>query len=138
MHDKDHARRGAGPHTFESPALASGEEWRIDLQSKEKGKYHRFAPYDSLLVKNYDDSNRIDLEINGKSNQYVDIAPNGSDTYSETDIRLFKVTNQGSTQIPSDSITVTVKKDPFDADDRAREQEFQPLPVKLGKGLLGL
>lgn len=114
---------GAGPWTFENPVLGPGDPWRIDLSRTEKGRYARFTPMDSVLVKNYDTSNRIDVEINGLYS--VDVDPGGKDSYDETGVQVFQVVNAGDTEIPEGQVTVSVKADPYDADDAALEDKMR-------------
>lgn len=127
---------GAGPWTFESPALDPDEPWSIDLESWEKGKIRRHMPADEMLVKNYDPDSRIDVVINGTSR--VDVDPNGKDSYDETKIRLFKVVNRGGTVIDAGDVTLTLRKDPYDADEAARERKQTPPLQRVVKSKLGL
>lgn len=116
---------GAGPFTWNVPALGPGDTWRIDLESTEKGKYRKYAPFDTALVKNYNTGIRVDFGINGVYS--VDIDPNGKDSYSETPIRVVTVTNTHDTESTADGdVTLSLQKDPFDADDQARQQAAEP------------
>lgn len=118
---------GAGPYTWDLPALDPGDKWRLDLEAAEKGKYREYVPFDSLLVKNYDVDNRIRLEINGEAD--LDVDPSGKDTYEQTPIRLITVTNQGGTTISAGDVTVTVKLEPYGANEKAREEKAEP-PIR--------
>lgn len=136
--DKSIEATGAGPFTLESPSLAPGEAWRIDLNSYEKGKYQPYTPFDQLLIKNYDDANRVDLEVNGRTKQFVDVDPNGKDTYGDSGVRTFRVVNRGGATIAAGDVTITVKRDPYGADDQARE-ELQRSPLeKVARSFIGL
>lgn len=117
---QDKTLGGAGPWTFESPALAAGESWTVNLKTHEKGRYRQYLPMDEVLAKNYDVDNRITLTVNGVYS--ADIDPNGKDSYGEVGIRSFRLTNDGSTGIEAGDVTVSVKSDPFDADDQARAE----------------
>jgi hypothetical protein len=129
---------GAGPFTFESPELGPGESWRIDLESVEKGRYLKYSPFDQMLVKNYDSGNRVDVEINGRTGSKVDIDPNGKDAYSETDVRTFRVINRGTGTISAGDVTISVQRDPFDADDAARQEANRSPVEKVARNLIGL
>lgn len=127
---KDNNLTGAGPFTWELPALDPGEEWHIDFKRREKGRYRRHQPFSEALIKNYDPDNRIIAEINGGAkNQVVDVDPNGKDSYSEVGIRYLTIRNAGSSTIAAEQITLTVKSDPYDADDQARERKAEP-PIR--------
>lgn len=118
---------GAGPYTFELPALAPEDEWRIDFERYDKGRYRRHQPFDSVLIKNYDTGNRIMAEINGGPNgQAVDIDPGGKDDYDEVGIRTLLIRNEGSTTIAEKNVTVSVKRKPYGADEQARERKGEP------------
>jgi len=138
---QDKQLRGAGPFTFDGSdfgGLAAGEQVTIRLESYEKGKYREYLPFDSLLVKNYDGTERIELGINGVYS--VDVDPAGKDTYEDAEVRQFSVKNVGSNQIAKGDVTISVQREPFDADDATRRR-VQQSPVrqlienKLGVGI---
>lgn len=138
MPTNDTREAGAGPFTFEPPALDPGEAWRIDLEETENGRYFRYVPFDSVLIKNYDSSNRIDVEVNGRTNANVDIDPSGKDSYSEVDIRTLRVINRGTGTIAEGDITLSVKRDPYDADDAARAEQNRGPIERIIRNNIGL
>jgi hypothetical protein len=138
MQDRETRQAGAGPFTFEPPALDPGESWRIDLEKTDKGRYFRYVPFDVVLVKNYDSSNRIDVQINGRTNAAVDIDPNGKDSYGEVPIRTLRVINRGTGTIAEGDVTLSVKRDPFDADDAARVEADRGPIERIIRNNIGL
>lgn len=127
---------GAGPWTEENPLLGPGDAWRMDLERAKNGKYRRFTPMDSVLIKNYNADNRIDVEINGIYS--VDIDPSGKDSYSDTAIRVFKVVNRGSTEIAEGDVTMSFQSEPYDADDQALEDRMRGPLSSIVKNQFGI
>lgn len=130
----------AGPFTFESIALDPGDRWRVWLRSEQNGRYRRYLPFDSLLVKNYDANNRIQLYVNGGGPNVprVDVDPSGKDSYDESGVSAFVVENLGGSTIAAEDVTVTVKKDGYGADERAREAKQQGPVSQIVEHVSGL
>lgn len=127
---------GEGPFTFESPTLASGEEWHLRLKQRDKGRYKRHLPFDEILAKNYDADNRVTIHLNGIYE--MDLDPGGKDSDDSIGVARLVVENKGNTQIDAKDVTISLKNHPYDADDRAREiKERGPIEgfVKSKMGL---
>lgn len=130
---------GAGPYTFELPALAPDEAWRINFNKYQKGRYRSESPFEAMLVKNYDTGNRIVVEVNGGAkNRNVDVDPGGKDEYDQVGIARLLVRNVGGSTIAADDVTVTVKSDPYGADELAREQRERGTVRRVVEHFTGL
>lgn len=131
---------GGGPWSIDIPALDPDEAREFHFRNHEyrgrKGYFKPWLPLDNAAIINQDPDNPVLVTFNGLYDVYVQ--PNADKGYSEAGITSMKVENIGSTAIPANSLKVQVSKDPYDADDAARQQKQQHPLAKLGKGVLGL
>jgi hypothetical protein len=115
---------GAGPFLFEAPELASGESYRIDLRNVEvngkKRALRRYVPFDSVSVSNASEASAVLVTYNGQYD--TRIFPNTTESFSRQGVAEVVVTNTSSTTIDAEDITVEVLREPYGADDAARDK----------------
>lgn len=120
---------GGGPWKFEVPALGPGESWVADFRNREyngsRGYFRQWLPFDYAQVTNQNTSINLAVEINGVFEDTV--VPNAIEDYSNQNITEIRITNQSGTDSTSaGDVAVAVGVEPYDSDDRAREQKTQP------------
>jgi hypothetical protein len=116
---------GAGPWLFDNPnGLSPGEPWVIDLPGMkyngQSGWFKKYLPLDISQVTNTNTSENVRVVYNG---QYEDLVlANSVETFSDQGIRRVRVVNASDNVIPAGDIAVSLKKEPYGADERAREE----------------
>lgn len=128
---------GAGPWQFEPDAdLAPGESYVLNFRDEEKGRYRKWLPFDVAQVTNLDGSNAVTVTYNGI---YEDtVVPSATETFSQQAVTKVRVTNAGGTTISKSDLKVSVKKEPYGADERARDQARQGPAAQLVQKFTGL
>lgn len=118
---------GAGPWRFTIDAqLAPGDSELFDFRNMEyrgrKGFFRKYLPLDQATVTNLDPSANLDVTYNGVFDQFV--TPNTAESFSQAGITSMTVTNPSSSSVTVDAgnVVVEVVRDPYDADDAARER----------------
>jgi len=119
---------GAGPFSLDGPELDPGETWFIDLPNmKYKGNkayFRKFLPFDIGQITNQSDTNNVRVTYNGI---YEDIVVNNAvETFDSQGIRRAKIENIGSSTISAGTVVASFKKQPYDADDKARQDKTKP------------
>lgn len=131
--DDDPQVTGGGPWEFDVPALAVGESWLLDLRNREKGTYRRYLPMETLQVTN-ESTESIGISINGIGGDRV---PSSSvESYGDAGVERVEVTNNGSNATAAGGVVVTVKAEPFDADEQARRERSQPWLARAANDLI--
>lgn len=125
MPTKKEVREGGGPWSFSSPELAPGEKWFLDLEQLEhngaKGWFRAWLPLDGAQVVNRDTGNPVQIEYNRRFPDFV--PPNTVDTFTEQGIMSVTVRNEGQGTMDADAVKLSLWKDPYGADDKAREEK---------------
>lgn len=130
-----------GPWKFDAPELAPGESYTVDLRNMEfngqKGWFRKYLPLDDMQVTNSDNTAFVSININGV---YDDgIPPNVAETYEDKGITKFTVQNEsGSATIAAGDLSVTLEKNAYSANDRAREQARRGVVDQLTEKFLGV
>lgn len=128
---------GAGPWQFVPETdLAPGESYVLNFRDEEKGRYKKWLPFDVAQVTNLDGSNAVTVTYNGIFEDTV--VPNASETFSQQSVTKVRLTNAGSTTITADDLRVSVKKEPYGADDHARAQAQQGPAAQMIQKFTGL
>lgn len=117
---------GGGPWTFENEAaLAPGDHFLLDFRNMEykgtKGFFKAWTPLDVAQIINNDGSNHLNVTYNGQYNGTV--VPNAVETYDRQGITRIRIENGGGTTIAAGEVKVEVKKEPYGADEAARERQ---------------
>lgn len=131
---------GGGPWLFEPGALDPGEQFSLDLRSMQyqgqKGWFKKWLPLDSVTVTNMDGSNGLRLVVNGQYESFV--VPNAVETFDGQGITNVRVENEGEATISDGDVKIELVKDPYDSDQKAREQAAKPwLDRALGELIPG-
>ncbi len=129
---------GAGPFSLDSPQLAAGEVWHIDLPNMryegKKAYFRKFLPFDIAQITNQSDTENVKVTYNGI---YDDIVVNNAvETFDRQGVRRAKVKNIGGSSIPAGTIVASFKKEPYDADDAARENRNKPWLEKAADDII--
>lgn len=129
MSTKDERVRGGGPWQFTGPALDPGDSWVLDFRNMEhngtKGYFKKWMPFDVAQVTN-PSNEYVEAHYNG---QFTDtVVPNAVETFEDqavTYVRIHALASNTGT-IAEGDIRVSVKKEPYGADDAARENREKP------------
>lgn len=128
---------GGGPWQFAPESdLAPGESYVLNFREEEKGRFKKWMPFDVAQITNLDGSNAVTVTYNGIYGDTV--VPNASETFSQQSVTKVRVTNAGGTTISKDDLKISVKTDPYGADERAREQARQPPVAQVVERFTGL
>lgn len=116
---------GAGPFLFEASELAPGETFRVDLREvKFNGKkrgLRQYVPFDTVSVTNASTDSPVLATYNGQYDAKV--LANTIENFDRQGVGEVSVTNlSGTATIPEGAVTVEVVKEPYGADEQAREQ----------------
>ena len=120
---------GAGPWEFTPDSdLAPGESFTLDCRNlkfrKTKGYFKKYMPLDEAQITNLSDSAAVGVEYNGVFNNFV--VPNAIETFDKAGITRITVTNResaGGATIAADEVVIEVVKNPYDADQAARDRQ---------------
>lgn len=136
----DNALGARGPWKFDSPSLAAGETWTLDLRNRQyngqKGYFRNHMPLDNLQVSNRDGSNPLLVDINGV--HQATVVPSAAETYNDVGLTHLTITNDGGSSISKGDVSVEISKSAYDADDRAREQAQRTLAERVIEGVTGI
>lgn len=129
---------GVGPYRFTMGALVAGDYEILDLREFERGRYVTLssAGYDSLQVTNSDGSNSVVVKINDGTE--TKIPPNAVEEIGQSGMYRFEVINKGSTQIAAGDVELEILKEPYGADERAREQSNRPTAFDMVEHFTGI
>lgn len=128
---------GGGPWQFEPDTdLAPGESFVLNFREEEKGRFKKWMPFDVAQITNLDGSNAVTVTYNGIFTDTV--VPNASETFSQQQVASIRLTNAGGTTISATDLKVSVKTEPYGADERAREQATQPPVAQMVERFTGL
>ena len=92
--------------------IASGVEWRIDPSSQNGGVQdwmNRFAPYNSLFVRN-NDANEIFLDMNLSPQRRIVLPQGATVTVLNEPYNMLRIYNNGAGIIATGNITVKIEK----------------------------
>jgi len=124
MPTRDEVLEGGGPWTFEAPTLDPGESYYIDFRNVkfngQKGWFRKWLPLDYAQITNLDTGNAVEVTYNSRFSDFV--VPNAIETFDNQGITKVRVRNSGGSTIAADDVKIAVGKDPYDADNAAREQ----------------
>lgn len=135
---------GGGPWRFELPhdLATSGHKQVAQYRLRrmkfkgQKGYFVPWLPLDQIQIKNLNDSNPVEVLINGQFNLYVE--SHGVETFSDAGITAFETRNLGGTAIPAGDIVQHGLVEPFGADQAAREEKKRSPVEKMIRGTLNL
>lgn len=132
---------GAGPFLFDTPQLDPGESWNLNLRDREyagkKRGLTRYIPFDVLSVSNTDPNASVLVEVNG---QYeFGVFANTTESFNRQGVASVTVTNRSATDtIDAGNVEVELTREPFGADDEARQSAKQSPIVNSIEGVTGL
>ena len=119
---------GGGPWLFEPGELAPGEKYVLDLPNMKynntKGWFRKWLPIDQATVTNMDSANAVVMTINGQYQNYC--TPNTVESFNGPGITRLNVRNDGTTPIADGNLKIELTKEPYNADDKAREESQSP------------
>lgn len=126
---RDETLRGGGPWQFKAPSLSPGDTWDLDFRNMThngtKGYFKKWMPFDLAQVTNAS-SEYVEVTYNG---QYSDtVVPNAVETFDNQGVTFVSVhaPSSNSGTISADDVRVSVKREPYNADDAAREDRGRP------------
>jgi hypothetical protein len=122
--------KGAGPFLFKAPELDPGDTFRVDLREVERNGSKRalrqYVPFDSVSVTNASTQSAILATYNGQYDARV--LPNTVESFSRQGVAEIDVVNTGSSTIDANDVTLEVVKEPYGADERARDERANEGP----------
>lgn len=115
---------GGGPWQFDSPALDPDEAWTLDFRNMtyngQTGWFRRWLPLSYAQITNLDAGNALTVEYNGQFQDFV--VPNAVESFDNQGITRLSVRNEGADAIAAGDVKVSVGREPYGADDAARER----------------
>lgn len=130
---------GAGPWLFDNDsALPAGGSMYLDFPNMEYQGTKRFfvkhMPFDEAQITNADTGNPLRVTYNGL---YEDIVvPNAVESFGNQGVTTIRVVNAGTTSIDAGDVSVAVKKEPYGADDMAREERTEPWAQRAANDII--
>lgn len=134
---------GAGPFRLTNEeSIDPGEKYRWPLNARNyefqgrKGFFQRFLPLDAALMKNKSTDSAVVFTFNG---QYeAEVEQSAADSFEEQGITRLRAENVGAATIDPGELVVMVKKNPWNADDAARQRAERGPLERMVRGTLNL
>lgn len=125
---QDRKADGAGPWKIDPDSdLSTGESVYYDFTELEyRGKKRHFRKYLPLSFAQISNESSEPLLVTYNGIFEDSVLPNSVESFDEQGIMSVEIKNVGSNNVAKEDISLTVKKDAYGADERAREQKSKP------------